>query len=278
MQTPVPQEKPEATTAVVDVVTVTEKPAETTEPSRSLKPIARWLQASKRQRPVKTVVDRVEVDQASGRIKEDVEVVETTQTATDTVIVDKATGDTMETVEVGNRGGVLSGLCRLNSFPDPHATRAACSPDPSSFRPTNTPPTLLLPFALTRQHQTVRRIKMICDAFIASQAADADSATQNPSDQMVTIWPVSSTDRATDLNRAPRNQVCQEAVDRYGLAMGHRAISIRKRPAGYWTIRARICWLGLPARSKAIWMPASCFSICLGHRSRPGSGVDDGLV
>ncbi len=224
MQTPVPQEKPEATTGVVDVVTVTEKPAETTETVEVVETDREVVASVETTTTSETVVDRVEIDQASGRIKEDVEVIETTQTATDTVIVDKATGDTMETVEVGKpRRRVVRSL-QVEFVPGSPRDPRRLFAGPEQFPANQYAAYAVVAIRADAPASDRRRIKMICDAFIASQAAEADSATQKPSDQMVTIWPVSSTDRATDLNRAPRNQVCQEAVDRYGLAMGHRAI------------------------------------------------------
>ena len=214
---PIPAEKPDAekgSDGVVDVVTVTEKPTETTETVEVVETDDQIVARVETTTQSEQVVDRVEIDQATGRVKEEVDVVETTQT----------TADTMETVEVGRPQQRVVKSAKIEMFPGSPRDSRRLFAVPEQFPASQYAAYAVVTIRADTSASDRRRIRMLCEAFVASQAAETDNANPAPSGLMVTMWPVSSTDRATDLNRAPRNQICQEAVDRYGLAVGHRAI------------------------------------------------------
>ena len=222
---PIPAEKPEAKVEnVVDVVTVTEKPAETTETVEVVETDDQIVARVESTTQSEQVVDRVEVDHATGQVKEEIDVVETTQTTSDTIVVDKATGDTMETVEVGRPRQRVVRSAKIELVPGTPRDPRRLFAGPEQFPASQYAAYAVVAIRADAPASDRQRIKMICEAFVSSQAAETDGPNTDASQQMVTIWPVSSTDRAADLNRAPRNQICQEAVDRYGLAVGHRAI------------------------------------------------------
>ncbi|HEX4409955.1 MAG TPA: hypothetical protein VH206_14380 [Xanthobacteraceae bacterium] len=67
------------------------------------------------------------------------------------------------------------------------------------------------------------RYIMICEAYVAvlPHASELDLPD---SQQMVTVWPVSSDPAATRLNRQPRDEICDQAVDGYGLVVADEAL------------------------------------------------------
>ena len=64
---------------------------------------------------------------------------------------------------------------------------------------------------------------MLCQAYVAVLPHASELALPD-SQQMVTVWPVSPDNVATRLNRAPRDDVCDAAVDNYGLVVATQAL------------------------------------------------------
>ncbi len=224
---PIPESKPEvpaeSSETVVEVVTVTDEPATATETVEVVETEDRVVMRSETTTKSDRIVERVEVDEGTGRVEEDVAVIETTRTETDTVVVDKATGEAVETVVVSEPKEEVVAAARVEITPEKPRDQRRLFAGPEQYPPTEYAAYAVMAIRADTPASDRERVRMICEAFIAAEAAE-DEADIVPAETMVTIWPVSSTDRAVELNRAPRNEICTEAVNRYGLAIGHRAI------------------------------------------------------
>ena len=64
---------------------------------------------------------------------------------------------------------------------------------------------------------------MMCEAYVAVLPHESELALPN-SAQMVTVWPMSSDSAAIRINRAHRDEVCDQAVDGYGLVVATQAL------------------------------------------------------
>lgn len=64
---------------------------------------------------------------------------------------------------------------------------------------------------------------MICSEYIAVLPHTSELIIPR-SEQMVTIWPVDSDTDASRLNRMPRNELCEFAVNNYGLVIAKQAL------------------------------------------------------
>lgn len=75
------------------------------------------------------------------------------------------------------------------------------------------------------------RYAMICDAYVSALLYFKD--VQAPLEkQMVTVWPVDTTDVALKVSTEPREKVCGDAVPHYGLSIAQDAIlAARKSPS-----------------------------------------------
>lgn len=67
------------------------------------------------------------------------------------------------------------------------------------------------------------RHKVICSAYVNAVPHESESNVESRH-QMVTIWPVKSVSTATAINKKPRNEVCDIAIDEYGLTVALQAI------------------------------------------------------
>lgn len=67
------------------------------------------------------------------------------------------------------------------------------------------------------------RYIMFCEAYVAV-LPHATEVNLPPSQQMVTVWPISSDAIADRINRAARDKVCDPAVDNYGLVTATAAL------------------------------------------------------
>lgn len=252
-QAPVPASAPRTEThTVVKTITVKERPVEETETTQIVETPTRIIEREETVETTERVIDRIEVDEDAGRAVEQVEVIERTQRTVDTVEIDKATGAAVETIvrsepvekEVESVTVVVEtkmtdaarDLSRLFVGPD-----QANSADYKGYGivaiRADTPPS-------ERQ-----RLNVICEAFIAPlpERSEGDNAA------MVTVWPVASSAHADELNAAPGDRICGEAVERYGLAEGRKAIIDTERTG--WILDNRgpylLAWSPPDARGTA---------------------------
>jgi hypothetical protein len=66
---------------------------------------------------------------------------------------------------------------------------------------------------------------MICDAYVAALPHFTELPDVPSKDQMVTVWPIENDEVAKELDlHTPRRDVCQLAVDHYGLVLARAAI------------------------------------------------------
>lgn len=63
----------------------------------------------------------------------------------------------------------------------------------------------------------LQRHKLICEAYLASLPSVAEASVP-PSQQMVTIWPIASSEAADELATLPRDAICDVAIRHYSLA------------------------------------------------------------
>jgi len=72
---------------------------------------------------------------------------------------------------------------------------------------------------------------MICEAYLSAlpHTSEIDVAAAN---QMVTIWPIETDSMAERLNDRDRRDVCEDAVEHYGLVQAQNAIRILERYSG----------------------------------------------
>jgi hypothetical protein len=106
--------------------------------------------------------------------------------------------------------------------PQPHeASRLFAGP--GQYPPTSFAAYGIVAFPSRATSEDRNRYVMLCQAYVAV-LPHASELTLPDSQQMVTVWPVSSDSIASRLNRAPRKDVCDAAVDNYGLVVATQAL------------------------------------------------------
>ncbi|WP_419906444.1 hypothetical protein [Hoeflea sp.] len=224
VKTPVPATAPrEPSNIVVETVTVAEKPVRKVETTDIVETPERLIERKETVETTERVVDQVEVDEKAGRTVEQIEVVERTEKTVDTIAVDKTTGAAVETIVRAEP--VEREVESVTVITETAATSVSRDPARLFVGPDH---------ALSAEHKGLgilairadtppseqARLAMICEAFTAPLPDRPESETIG----MVTVWPVSSTAHAEELNSGGAQQTCANAVERYGLAEGRKAI------------------------------------------------------
>ncbi|MDA4844077.1 hypothetical protein [Hoeflea poritis] len=223
-EAPVPATAPRTEThAVVKTITVTERPAGTTESGQIIETPTRIIEREETVETTQRVVDRVVVDDDAGRAVEQVEVIERTQRTVDTVEIDKATGAAVETIVRSEP--VEKEMEAVTVVFEKKASEAARDPSrlfvgPDLANATDFQGYGIVAIRADTPPSERQRLNLICEAFIAPLPERSDGETTG----MATVWPVVSSARADELNTAPRDRICGAAVERYGLAEGRKAI------------------------------------------------------
>ena len=86
----------------------------------------------------------------------------------------------------------------------------------------------IVAFKALYTHAERARYDMICEAYLSS-LLHFTKVKAPPEMQMVTVWPVETSDLATRLNKQAREAVCGAAVEHYGLSTAQEAIEAAKR-------------------------------------------------
>lgn len=81
----------------------------------------------------------------------------------------------------------------------------------------------VLAFRSWASPENLSRHLMICNAYVSGLPRAYDLEVPR-SAQMVTVWPIDSDAEAANLNREPRNMVCDSAVKHYGLVTSLQAL------------------------------------------------------
>lgn len=231
-QTPVPQDAPRQTgEPVVEVVRVTETPTSTMETTEVVETADQLVERKETVETTERIIGRIEVDEKDGRIEETVDVIESTQKTVDVVTIDKQTSASVEVMI--EAAPVEKRTERVTIVMEDDETGKAAGPMDRSRRfagPDGIETAKLAGFGIVAirpgMHADERdRLLAICEAF-TSPTPDI-AARDEPG--MLTIWPVSSTARAEQLNTSAGAPNCLEAVERYGLADAKRAIADAER-------------------------------------------------
>lgn len=212
-----------ASQTVVETTTVIEKSGETAETTEFVETPKAIAERKETTTTTERIVDRVEIDEQNGRVTETVDVEVSTQKATDVVVVDKQTGEMVETV-------VQSAPVVKETEHMSVTVERRTGPKDTSRHFTGPDGTDLLQLAsygvvavktnsLTADRN---RLIMICETFTSPTPGLDESSGVAPG--MITAWPISSTAHADELNAAATSSDCVEAVERYGLSEGSKAI------------------------------------------------------
>ena len=223
-EAPVPASAPRTEThAVVKTITVKERPVEKTETAQIVETPTRIIEREETVETTQRVIDRIEVDEDAGRAVEQVEVIERTQRTVDTVEIDKATGAAVETIVRAEP--VEKELESVTVVVETKMTDAARDPsrlfvgrdqaNSADYKGYG-----ILAIRADTPPSERQRLNVICEAFIAP----LPERSENDNAAMVTVWPVASSAHADELNAAPGDRICGEAVERYGLTEGRKAI------------------------------------------------------
>lgn len=216
---------------VVEVVRVTETPTSTMETTKVVETADRLVERKETVETTERIIDRIEIDEKDGRIEETADVIESTRKTVDVVAIDKQTGAAVEVmieaapvekrtervtivVEDDETGKAAGSMDRSRRFAGPDGIETA----------------RLAGFGIVAiragMHADERdRLMAICEAF-TSPTPDI-AARDEPG--VMTIWPVSSTAHAEELNASSAAPNCDEAIERYGLADAKRAIADAER-------------------------------------------------
>jgi hypothetical protein len=76
-------------------------------------------------------------------------------------------------------------------------------------------------------HDRARHL-MLCEAYVVTLPHASELAIA-VADQMTTVWPIDSDREAEELNRVQRTEMCETAVDHYGLATALQALKDAER-------------------------------------------------
>ncbi|WP_136659080.1 hypothetical protein [Nitratireductor sp. XY-223] len=224
-EAPVPVTAPRAeTSTVVKAVTVTEKPVRKIETTDIVETPERIIERKETVETTERVVDQVQVDEDAGRVVEQVEVIERTERTVDTIEVDKTTGAAVETIvrsePVKKEVETMTVVVEAASADDAPRDPARLFTGPEQSTPADYRGYGIVAIRADTPPSERQRLNMICEAFVAPLPARPEGENAG----MVTVWPVSSTAHADELNAAPRQRICGDAVERYGLSEGRRAI------------------------------------------------------
>lgn len=184
------------------------------------------------------IVDRVEVDEQQGRVTETVDVEVSTQKTTDVVVVDKRTGDSIETVVqsepvVKETKHLAVTVERLPGPKDP--SRQFTGPDGIDLLQ-------LAGYGIVAIKTNAlasdrNRLQMICETFTSPTPGLDEKMRAATTPGMLTAWPISSTAHADELNNAATSPDCSEAVERYGVSEGMKALQDVERSG--WILEGR---------------------------------------
>ncbi len=227
---------PRTAGTVIETVTVTEEPVSTVETTEIVETAEGIVERKETVETTERVIDRVEVDEQQGRVTETVDIVESTEKTVDVLAVDKRTGAAAETIvrsaPVEKETGHMTVVVQALKGPkDP--SRRFTGPDGIEVL-------TLAGFGIVAVKADTpasdrQRLVMICEAF-ASPTPDLERR-DGADPGMVTVWPISSTAHAEELNAAAHSPDCAEAVERYGLSEGERAIADAERSG--WILEDR---------------------------------------
>jgi hypothetical protein len=98
---------------------------------------------------------------------------------------------------------------------------------PHHYPPANFAAYGIVAFPSKATSATRDRYVGVCEAYVAALPRPSELAVPE-SDQMVTVWPVDSQDRAERLRAASNSPICGEAVDYYDLTTALNAIADAK--------------------------------------------------
>jgi hypothetical protein len=101
------------------------------------------------------------------------------------------------------------------------ASRLFAGPD--QYPPENFAAYGILAFPSRATSNDRDRYTMLCEAYVAVLPHAFELALPD-TQQMVTVWPVTTNSIASQLNRTPQGDVCPTAVDNYGLVVATRAL------------------------------------------------------
>lgn len=108
-------------------------------------------------------------------------------------------------------------------IPAPDVTASRIFAGPNQYPPEEFAAYGILAFRSRPSPYDRARHLMICNAYVTSLPHTFE-LTIARAEQMVTVWPVDSDSDASRLNRAPRNGICEIAVDNYGLVIAQQAL------------------------------------------------------
>ena len=94
---------------------------------------------------------------------------------------------------------------------------------PSQYPPTDFAAYGIIAFRSRAAPDDRKRYLMFCETNVALLPHTSEVLLPR-SRQMVTVWPIQSDNVASHLNRAPRREVCEPAIDNYGLVLATTAL------------------------------------------------------
>jgi len=97
---------------------------------------------------------------------------------------------------------------------------------PGQYPPENFLAYGILAFPQRATPDSRQRHLMICDAYVSALPHSTELKGVPFSEQMVTVWPIENDELATRIDMyTPRNEVCEIAVDHYGLVVAKSALN-----------------------------------------------------
>lgn len=120
---------------------------------------------------------------------------------------------------------------------------------PSLFPPTDFAAYGIVAFGTRASSFNRDRHLLLCNAYVASLPHTLELEIPH-ADQIVTVWPMEQNGFAKWLNNAPREQVCEPAVDRYGLVIARKAINDAERTGVYLSGKGPYLLAWSPSESK----------------------------
>ena len=125
-------------------------------------------------------------------------------------------------------GGVLTVFALRDEYDAGPVLPSRIFAGPGQYPPKQFKAYGIIAFNALYTHAERARYDMICEAYISSLLHF--TKVKAPAErQMVTVWPVETSDLATRLNKQAREAVCGAAVEHYGLLIAQEAIESAKR-------------------------------------------------
>ncbi len=125
---------------------------------------------------------------------------------------------------------------------------------PRGFPPDGFPAYGIVAFPIRPEGENTTRAIMICGAYLStfrhSEEALRRYTGSSRSDQMVTVWPVTTDSAATQLNQAPRRGLCDHAVSNYDFGGAKEAIEQGRLARGMSTKRGPFLLAWAPGADK----------------------------